>query len=116
VRVGRVVGEDQAVGGPRDHVDADAAEQDALGLGDELVAGADDDIGLGQTEKAEGHGRDTLHAAHGEDLVGAADLGGVDDRRGDADMPGRGGEATAMFRQPATLAVVTVMIAEATWL
>jgi hypothetical protein len=30
-------------------------------------------------------------------------------------MPGRGGEQ-AMLRQPATLAVVTVMMAEATWL
>lgn len=30
--------------------------------------------------------------------------------------PGWGGEQAVMFRQPATLAVVTVMIADATWL
>jgi hypothetical protein len=46
-----LVGQDQAVGGPGEHVDADAAEQDALGFGHELVAGADEDVGLGQPNR-----------------------------------------------------------------
>ena len=44
-RVGRVVGDHRHLGRPGEHVDADLAEQGALGLGDELVARADDHVG-----------------------------------------------------------------------
>ncbi len=89
VRVGGLVGEDQAVGRAGEHVDADATEQDALGLGDELVAGADQDVGLRQAEQAERHRRHALHAAEGEDLVGAAEVGRIDDGGRDADAGAR---------------------------
>jgi hypothetical protein len=102
--------------GPGEHVDADAAEQDALGLGDELVARADENVGRRHVEQPEGHRGNALHTAHGEDRVGTADIGGVDDGRDAIPTSGRGGEHTVMCLQPATLAVVTVMIAEATWL
>ena len=82
--VRRAVGEDQAVGRACEHVYADAAEQDALRLRHELIAGADEDVGLGQTKEAERHRRDALNAAKREDLVGAAKIGGVDDRGVDA--------------------------------
>ena len=45
VGVGGVVGDHQDLGRAGEHVDADAAEEDALGLGDVLVAGPDDDVG-----------------------------------------------------------------------
>ena len=98
MRVRRPVGEDQAVGRACDHVDADPAEKDALGFGHELVAGADEDLGLGQPEQAEGHRRDALHPAHGHDLVGAADMGGIDDGGCHADIGARrrtGGDVLA---------------------
>ena len=87
IRVGGLVGKDQAVGGAGEHVDADAAVEDALGFGDELVAGADQNVRLGEAEQAERHGGDALPT------------------------PGRGGEQATMLLQPATLAVVTVMMA-----
>jgi hypothetical protein len=101
--------------GAREHVDADAAEQDTLGLGDELVAGADENAGRRHIKQTEGHRGHALYSAHGENGVGTADIGGIENGRMYADIR-RGGEQTVMCLQPATLAVVTVMIAEATWL
>ena len=43
--VGRVVGDHRDLRGPGEDVDADLAEERALGLGDELVARADEDVG-----------------------------------------------------------------------
>ena len=45
-RIGTVVGDNGNFGGAGKDIDANLAEQHALGLGDELVAGADDDVGL----------------------------------------------------------------------
>jgi hypothetical protein len=59
-------------------VDADLAEQRALGLGDELVARADDDVGRLAAEQAVGHRGDGLHAAQGHDDVGARGLEGIE--------------------------------------
>ncbi len=98
MRIGSLVGEDQAVGRARDHVDADTAKEDTLGFGHELVSGADQDVGLRQAEQAECHRRDTLNAAHRQDLVGTADMRGIDDRRGDPDVRARrrtGGDMAA---------------------
>ena len=44
-RVGALVGDDRDLRRPGEDIDADTAEQHALRLGDEFVAGADDDIG-----------------------------------------------------------------------
>ena len=60
--VHRLVGDDQGLGGPREEVDADPAEELALGLRDEHVPGPDEHVhrldGLG----AEGHCADRLDA------------------------------------------------------
>ena len=44
-RIGRVVGDDRDLRRSCKHIDANLTEQCALGLGDVLVAGADDDAG-----------------------------------------------------------------------
>jgi hypothetical protein len=75
--VGAVVGDDRHLGRSGEHVDADLAEQHALGLGDELVAGADDDVGRLAGEQAVGHRGDRLHTAQGHDDVGAGRVEGV---------------------------------------
>jgi len=77
--VGGGVGEDEDIGGAGEHVDADAAKEDALGFGDVLIAGTCKDIGAGQAEQAKGHRGDALHAAHRQNAVGAAQVGGTDD-------------------------------------
>ena len=62
-RIGAVVGDHRDLGRPGEDVDADLAEQHPLGLGDELVAGPDDDVGRLAGEQAERHRGDRLHAA-----------------------------------------------------
>lgn len=81
VGVGGVVGDDGNFGGAGEQVDADPPEQQALGLGDEAVARADQDIRRMAAEQSEGHGRDALHAAQRQDRIGAAKVGGIEDRR-----------------------------------
>ena len=70
-RVGGLVGDHRHFRRPGEDVDADLAEQRALGLGDELVARADDHVGRLAGEQAVGQGRDGLHAAQRHDHVGA---------------------------------------------
>ena len=62
-RVCGIVGDDGNLGRSGEHVDADFAEQRALRLGDELVAGADDDVGRLAGEEPVGQGGDRLHAS-----------------------------------------------------
>ncbi len=64
--VDRVVGDDQGLGRAGEQVDADAAEQLPLGLGDIGVAGADDHIDRRDRLGAERHRGDRLHAAEHE--------------------------------------------------
>ena len=74
--VGGVVGDDQHFGWAGDHVDADGAEDLALGSGDIGVAGADD---LGDRRDgggAVGQRADRLGAADAVDLGDAGDLRG----------------------------------------
>ena len=85
-RIRTLVGEDQTVGGAGEHIDADPPEEDPFGLGDELIAGADQNIGCRQPEQSKGHGCNALHAAEREDRIGAAQVGGVNDCRVDADL------------------------------
>ncbi len=80
-RIDAVVGDDQGLGRPGEQIDADAAEQLTLGLGHIGVAGADDHVDRRDGLGAERHGGDRLHAAEHEDLVGAAEMHGSDDRR-----------------------------------
>ena len=70
------VGDDQDLAGTGHHVDADLAEDLLLGLGHELIAGADDLIHAGHTLGAVSQGGYGLCPAHAEDAVDAADAGG----------------------------------------
>ena len=79
--VDAVVGDDQRLGRAGEQIDADAAEQLALGLRHIGVAGADDHVDGGDRLGAERHGGDRLHAAEHVDLVGAAEMHGGDDGR-----------------------------------
>jgi hypothetical protein len=45
--VGAGIGDHHAVGGTCEHVDTDLPVEDALGLGDVLVSGADQNVGAG---------------------------------------------------------------------
>ena len=80
-RVRGLVGDDHDLGRAGEHVDADPAIEDALGLGHELVARADQDVGRAAAEEPEGHGGDPLHAAERQDHVGAAEIEGIENRR-----------------------------------
>ncbi len=85
VRIGRRVGDDEGIGRSCDHVDTDLAEEDALRLGDVLVAGTDNYVGLRRAEHSECHGGNALHAAEVEDPVGAAQVHREERRGGYAD-------------------------------
>ena len=78
------IGQHHAVGGTREHVDADLTEEHPLGFGNILVAGADQDVGLGQAEMAMRHGGHALHAAKVQDHIGAAKVHRIKDRGRDA--------------------------------
>ena len=62
-RIRGLVGDDRDLRGPGEDVDADLAEERALGLGHVLVAGADDDVRGLAGEEPEGERGDRLHAA-----------------------------------------------------
>ena len=79
--VDAVVGDHQRLGRAGQQVDADAAEQLALGLRHIGVAGADDHVHRRDRLGAERHRGDRLHAAQHVDFVGAAEMHGGDDRR-----------------------------------
>ena len=64
---GAGVGGDDHLGGAGDHVDADVAEDEALGRGDVGVARADDLVDPRDALGAVGEGGDRLGAADGED-------------------------------------------------
>ena len=74
VRVGVVVGEDQHLGRPGDHVDADRAEHQPLGGRHIGVAGADDLGDRRDRRGAVGERRHRLRAADPIDLVDAGEL------------------------------------------
>ena len=77
--VHRFVGDHERLGGPREEVDADPAEELALGLRDEHVPGPDEHVdgrdGLG----AKRHRADRLHPAEAVDLVRSAKVLGNHD-------------------------------------
>ena len=73
-RVGASICDNCDLRWPGEDINADGAEQHALCLGDEFVAGTDEDIGRLAGKQAEGHRRNSLHAAEGHDDVGAGDL------------------------------------------
>ena len=81
LRIGAVVGNHGDFGGAGEHVDADAAIEHALGLGDEAVARTDQNAGRLAGEQAEGHRRDALHPAKGKDGVGTALVHRIKDGR-----------------------------------
>jgi hypothetical protein len=71
VGVGLTIADDQYLRRAGDHVDADDAEDAALGRGDVGVAGADDLVDLRNGLRAIGQCRDRLRAADGEYAVDA---------------------------------------------
>ena len=77
-RVGLVVGDDEDLGRPGEQVDAAAAEQLPLGLGDEPVAGPAQHVDRLDLAHAERHEREGGDSPEGEDAVGAGRVDGVD--------------------------------------
>ncbi len=88
-RIDGVVRDDRDLGGARDPVDADDAEHLSFGLGDERVAGPDDDVDRPQGTGAERHRRDRLRATDRIDLVDPGDRRRGEDRV--VHVPGRVG-------------------------
>ena len=76
--IGTVVGNHRHFRWPGKHVDADLAEQRALGLGDELVARPHDHVRRLAGEQASSHRRDRLHTTQRHDHVGACAVEGVE--------------------------------------
>ena len=109
-RVGRVVGDDQDLGRAGQQVDADAAEELALGLGHVLVARAAQHVHRLDVADAEGHRGDGRHAAQDEDPVGAALCMALTVAGCSPPLTG-GVQATTRFT-PATLAGMMLICAE----
>jgi hypothetical protein len=78
--VDALVGDDQRLGRSGQEIDADAAEQLALGFRDVGIAGSDDHVDGAHRLGAERHGGDRLHAAEDIDFVRPAQMHGGDDR------------------------------------
>ena len=78
---GGVVGDDRHLGRTGEYVDADLPVELAFRLGDVRVPGADDHVGGLAVEQAEGHRREGLHPAEGEDPLGARRPRGVEHGR-----------------------------------
>lgn len=107
------VGNDHTIGRAGDHVDANLAEENALGLGNVLIARPDDNISLLHPKQAVRDRGDALYATHVQYNICAAQVHRVK-IAGGMPTPGRGGEQAAICDTPATFAVVIVMIALAT--
>ena len=111
-RVGVLVGDDQDLGRAGEQVDADLAEQLPLGLGDVRVAGAGEQVDLADGLGAERHRRDGLGAAEQEISSAPARCRAATVAAGIS--PRIGGVQAVTRSTPATLAVTTVMCADAT--
>ena len=108
LRVGGLVGDHGDLRRAGEQVDPHPAEQLPLGLGDVGVAGADDHVDGRLAEQPEGHGGERLHAAEGEDPVGAGEVGAVE-HGGVRAVPPDGGVQARTVGTPAALATPTVM-------
>jgi hypothetical protein len=89
VRIGGFVGDHHHLRGAGEEVDPDPAIEQALGLGDVLVARPHQDIGRLAGEQAEGHGGHALNAAHGQNGINAGEVERVEHRRVDAGLVAR---------------------------
>ena len=96
VRIGGGIGDDEDFRRPGNRVDADPAEDLALGFGDPGVAGADNLVDRRQRACAERHGADGLRAADGVILVHAGLEGGVSDGVGELALRRRGDHHDAL--------------------
>jgi hypothetical protein len=99
--IGRAIGNDQHFGGARDGIDADLAEDLALGGSDIGIAGADDLVDAADGFGAIGQGGDRLGAADAVDFGDAGNLGGKQDDG--ADLPARGGDGQSNAVHPGQL-------------
>ena len=87
IRVAALVGDDEHFRRPGDHVDADRAENTALGGGDIGVSGPDDFRDGRNGLRAIGQRRDRLRAADAINFVDARELGGGKHQRRDHRHP-----------------------------
>ena len=110
--VGGLVGQHGDLRRPGQQVDPDAAVELALGLGHVRVAGADDHVHGLDPGQPEGHRRQRLDAAEGEDAVRARQRGPEHQRREDALARDGGAQATTVST-PATFGTSTVMNGDA---
>ena len=94
-----LVGDHQGLGRAGEEIDADAAEQLPLGLGDVGVARPHQHGDRRDARGAERHRADRLDAAQHVDLVGAGEVLGGDDRRAPAG-PGRAARRWRSVRRP----------------
>ncbi len=78
MRVSPPVSKDQAISRACDHVDANTSIKGALGFCHKLVAGSDNDVGLGLIEQPKRHRGNALNPADGQDLVSATRVGRID--------------------------------------
>ena len=76
-----LVSDDQCLGRSSKQINADTAEQLALGFGDISIPRSNDHIDGTNGLSAKGHRCDRLHAAEHENLVGAAKMHRRDNRR-----------------------------------
>ena len=99
-----VVGDDRDLGRAREPVDADRAEDLALGLDDIRVARTDDHVDRPQRAGAERHRRDRLGAADRVHLVDLGDRRRGEDRVVDRARSGRAASTAPPSGTPATRA------------
>ena len=95
--IGGLVGNHQDFRRPGEHVDADTAVENALGLGHILIAGPDQNVGRVAGEQAEGKRRNALHAAEIEDGVGAAQIERIEHGRTGCRRRGWAGEQATII-------------------
>ena len=107
--VGGVVGDHRDLGRAGEQVDADRAEELALGLGDVRVAGPDEHVDRLGAAQPERHRGERLDAAEAEDAVGAGGRDRVQHRRVEPVAGARRRARGHVGPRPATLATATVM-------
>ena len=107
-----VVGDDERLGWASEQVDADPTVQLPLGLRHESIARPNNHVDGRDGFRAKRHRSHRLHAAEHVDLVGASEVHGGHDRRMRLCAERR--RAGYDFFTPATLAVTTLICADAT--
>ena len=111
VSINAVIGDNQRLGRAGEEIDAHAAEELALRLGNIRIAGSDQHVHGRNTLRAERHRANRLDAAKAVDLIRTGHVLGRDDRG--RRLPRKGGAQVTTRGTPATFAVITDICAEA---